>query len=148
MQIAVILAAGQSQRTGRVNKVFYKIKGKPLIFYTVLAFEKHPQIKKIILVARKKDFQNNAAQCNRPDQTKKRPTPRTPHSHERYRSIGSGNQQIYRNVIDGAEYALDPYRCESMIKSRRQKQDDQGRTVNAQADDAPGIAVLGGKYDQ
>lgn len=69
MNIAIILAAGQSRRLGkiyppkfckiklrRVNKIFYQIKGKPLIFYPILTFEKNSQIKKIILVARKKDF--------------------------------------------------------------------------------------------
>lgn len=56
MNIAIILAAGKSQRTGKINKLFYKIKGRPLIFYTILAFERHPQIKKIVLVARKEYF--------------------------------------------------------------------------------------------
>ncbi len=56
MNIAIILAAGKSQRTGKINKVFYKIKGKPLIFYSILRFEKHPEIQKIILVARKEYF--------------------------------------------------------------------------------------------
>ncbi len=56
MNIAIILAAGKSQRTGKINKVFCKIKGRPLIFYTILKFEKHPKIQKIILVARKEYF--------------------------------------------------------------------------------------------
>lgn len=56
MNIAVILAAGKSQRTGKANKVFYRIRKKPLIFYTLFAFERHPEIKKIILVARKEYF--------------------------------------------------------------------------------------------
>jgi len=56
MNIAIILAAGRSRRLRGINKIFYKIYGKPLIFYTILAFEKHPQIKKIIIVIRKSDF--------------------------------------------------------------------------------------------
>ncbi len=56
MNFAVILAAGQSRRTGKINKIFYRIKGNPLIFYTLKIFEKHKQINKIILVARKRDF--------------------------------------------------------------------------------------------
>ncbi|PIQ92457.1 MAG: 2-C-methyl-D-erythritol 4-phosphate cytidylyltransferase [Parcubacteria group bacterium CG11_big_fil_rev_8_21_14_0_20_39_14] len=60
MNFVILLAAGESRRTGKINKVFYKIKGKPLIFYTILAFEKHPKIKKIILVARRKDFKKTA----------------------------------------------------------------------------------------
>jgi 2-C-methyl-D-erythritol 4-phosphate cytidylyltransferase len=60
MEIAIILAAGNSERMHQlrgypINKIFYRIKGKPLIFYTILAFEKHPKIKEIILVRRKSD---------------------------------------------------------------------------------------------
>jgi len=68
MNIAIILAAGDSERLQPthhpsrknhrrgINKIFYRIRGKPLIFYTISAFEKHPQIKKIILVVKKTDF--------------------------------------------------------------------------------------------
>lgn len=56
MNFAIILAAGDSERMRGIDKIFYQIKGKPLIFYTILAFEKHPQIKKIILVVKKTDF--------------------------------------------------------------------------------------------
>ena len=55
MNFAIILAAGQGKRMRGTNKLFFKIKGKPLIFYTIRAFEKHPQINKIILVIRKKE---------------------------------------------------------------------------------------------
>ncbi len=58
MNIAIILAAGKSRRLKGINKIFYKIGGKPLIFYTLLAFEKNPQVNKIILVIRKKSFKN------------------------------------------------------------------------------------------
>jgi len=56
MNVAIILAAGDSERTKGINKIFYKIKGKPLIFYTISVLEKHLQIKKIILVTKKGDF--------------------------------------------------------------------------------------------
>jgi len=52
MTIAIILAAGDSERMRRINKIFYRIKGKPLIFYTIEAFEKHPQVDGIILLAK------------------------------------------------------------------------------------------------
>jgi len=55
MQIAIILAAGDSERMRGINKIFYRIKGKPLIFYTIEAFEKHPQVNGIILVVRESD---------------------------------------------------------------------------------------------
>ena len=56
MNIAIILAAGDSQRMRGINKVFCPIKGKPLIFYTISAFEKHPKIGKTILVVKSADF--------------------------------------------------------------------------------------------
>jgi len=55
MTIAIILAAGDSKRVRGINKIFYRISGKPLIFYTIRAVEKHPQVDGIILVARKSD---------------------------------------------------------------------------------------------
>jgi len=63
MNLAIILAAGESERMHPlrgypIDKIFYQIKKKPLIFYTILAFEKHPQIEKIILVIKKTDFKN------------------------------------------------------------------------------------------
>jgi 2-C-methyl-D-erythritol 4-phosphate cytidylyltransferase len=56
MNIAIILTGGNSTRTKPINKIFYPIKKKPLIYYTLLAFEKNPEIQKIILVAKKSDF--------------------------------------------------------------------------------------------
>jgi len=56
MNITIILAAGNSERMRGVDKIFYPIKKRPLIFYTISAFEKHSQIKKIIIVARRPDF--------------------------------------------------------------------------------------------
>lgn len=55
MTIAIILAAGDSKRVRGINKIFYRISGKPLIFYTIRAFEKHPQVDELVLVARKSD---------------------------------------------------------------------------------------------
>jgi len=56
MNIAVILASGSSKRMKGINKLFFKIKKKPLIVHTIRVFEAHPQIKKIILVAKRKNF--------------------------------------------------------------------------------------------
>ena len=55
MTIAIILAAGDSKRVRGINKIFYRISGKPLIFYTIRAFEKHPQVDELVLVAMKSD---------------------------------------------------------------------------------------------
>lgn len=56
MNIAIILAAGNSKRMIGIDKIFFKIKRKPLIFYTIRVFEKHPEIKKIVLVVKRSDF--------------------------------------------------------------------------------------------
>jgi len=56
MNIVIILAGGDSSRMKKINKIFYSIKGKPLIYYTISAFEKQPLINKVILVGRKIDF--------------------------------------------------------------------------------------------
>ena len=55
MNIVIILAAGNSQRMRGIDKIFYQVKKKPLIFYTISVFEKHSQIQRIILVVRKRD---------------------------------------------------------------------------------------------
>lgn len=56
MNVVIILAAGNSTRMKKINKIFYLIKRKPLIFYTISNFEKHPMINRIILVGKKIDF--------------------------------------------------------------------------------------------
>lgn len=56
MNTAIILAAGVSKRMKGVDKIFYRVKRRPLIFYTISVFERHPQIGKIILVVKKNNF--------------------------------------------------------------------------------------------
>lgn len=60
MNIAIILASGQSRRMKGLNKIFYKISGKPLVFYTINIFERHPQVQKIILVTKKNSLKRLA----------------------------------------------------------------------------------------
>ena len=55
MNFVVILAAGDSERMRGINKIFYKVRNKPLIFYTISIFENHPKINKIVLVTKKTD---------------------------------------------------------------------------------------------
>jgi len=55
----VIVAAGSAKRTGLgYNKVFYKIKGKTLIEYSVNHFLKDDDFKEIVIVVSKEDLQN------------------------------------------------------------------------------------------
>jgi 2-C-methyl-D-erythritol 4-phosphate cytidylyltransferase len=58
MNIAIILAGGQGKRMKGTDKVLFKIKGTPLFCHTLLVFEKHPLIDKIIFVARKNYFKD------------------------------------------------------------------------------------------
>ena len=51
---AVIVLAGNSTRFGQA-KAFFPINGKPLVSYTIAAFNSHPLIDEIILVIRKDD---------------------------------------------------------------------------------------------
>ena len=47
---AIVLAAGSGKRRGtRIAKQYLEIDGKPLLYYTLLAFERSPRIDKIIL---------------------------------------------------------------------------------------------------
>ena len=47
---AIVLAAGSGKRMGtKIAKQYLEIDGKPLLYYTLLAFERSPQIDKIIL---------------------------------------------------------------------------------------------------
>lgn len=49
--VAVLLAAGSGKRTqSALPKQFVKIAGKPMIFYTLEAFQNHPDIDEILLV--------------------------------------------------------------------------------------------------
>ncbi len=56
MNTTIILAAGNSERTNKINKIFYQISKKPLVYYTIQVFEKHPEIQEIILVIKKDDL--------------------------------------------------------------------------------------------
>lgn len=54
---AVIPAAGQGQRMqAGINKQFLTLRGKPILAYTLDAFEKHPLINEIVLVISAKEF--------------------------------------------------------------------------------------------
>jgi 2-C-methyl-D-erythritol 4-phosphate cytidylyltransferase len=53
MGIAIILASGIGKRMGAgKNKVFLRIRNKPVIFYVLRSFENYPKIKKIIITSK------------------------------------------------------------------------------------------------
>ncbi|MBT7736962.1 2-C-methyl-D-erythritol 2,4-cyclodiphosphate synthase [Candidatus Peregrinibacteria bacterium] len=54
MNHAIILAAGQGQRMSmKKDKMLLSVAGKPLIYYALMAFNDHPEIDSITLVANK-----------------------------------------------------------------------------------------------
>ncbi len=54
---AVILAAGNATRMGKINKQLYRINGIPVLAYTLLAYERCPLIREIVVVSRPSDFE-------------------------------------------------------------------------------------------
>ncbi|AGK99245.1 2-C-methyl-D-erythritol 4-phosphate cytidylyltransferase [Clostridium pasteurianum] len=55
---AIIVAGGKGTRMGKgINKLFLKIKDKPLLAYTLEAFEKNQYIDSIILVSAKNEME-------------------------------------------------------------------------------------------
>lgn len=53
---AVILAAGDSKRMGNINKLFYRVGGVPVLAHTLIAYQKSPLIREIVVVAKPEDF--------------------------------------------------------------------------------------------
>ena len=60
---AVIAAAGTSQRCKGEDKLFYQVRGKPVLAYTIEAFQKCPLISEIIIVARQEHFDSIGEIC-------------------------------------------------------------------------------------
>ncbi len=54
MNVGIIVAAGKSERMGpKVDKAFLSLGTKPVLAYSLIAFEKCPDIDGIVLVVRK-----------------------------------------------------------------------------------------------
>lgn len=54
MTTAIILAAGKSERMGSgVDKAFLSLVNKPVVAWSLIAFERCPNIDRIVLVVRK-----------------------------------------------------------------------------------------------
>ena len=49
---AVIVAAGSARRMQGIDKIMAPLDGKPVLWYTVHAFQEHPDIKEILIVTR------------------------------------------------------------------------------------------------
>lgn len=55
MSHAIILAAGKSERFGKKDKLLVEISGKPLIYYTLMAFNDHPEVSTVTLVVNRQN---------------------------------------------------------------------------------------------
>ncbi len=66
MNYLIIVAGGGGKRMGLgYNKIFAKIGGKPLIYWTVLAFEKSKSVDEIIISAAASDISKIRAICKK-----------------------------------------------------------------------------------
>ena len=54
--VAVVLAAGESKRMGTINKLFHRINGVPVLAHTLIAYQKCPLIREIVVVAKREDY--------------------------------------------------------------------------------------------
>ena len=54
---AVVLAAGESKRMGSINKLFYRLNGVPVLAHTLIAYQKCPLIREIVVVAKPEYFE-------------------------------------------------------------------------------------------
>ncbi|MDI3310542.1 MAG: 2-C-methyl-D-erythritol 4-phosphate cytidylyltransferase [Thermoanaerobacterium sp.] len=54
---AIVVAAGKGRRMGtKLNKVFLKLNGKPVLYYTLNVFEKLSELNEIVLVVSNEDI--------------------------------------------------------------------------------------------
>lgn len=58
MVSSIIVAAGSGKRMGQsVNKVFLDLNGYPVLFYSIRAFQEHPEVDEIILVLKEEEIE-------------------------------------------------------------------------------------------
>jgi 2-C-methyl-D-erythritol 4-phosphate cytidylyltransferase len=121
MVSAIVLAAGRSTRMGGgPNKQFIELLGKPLIYFSLAAFEQCPNIEAIILV-RRPDCAQQADRIVR-EYGFKKVAAFTDGGVERQNSVWNGLEKCDRAtditvVHDGARPLLTPALIESTIMS-------------------------------
>ncbi|MGD1019889.1 MAG: 2-C-methyl-D-erythritol 4-phosphate cytidylyltransferase [Verrucomicrobiia bacterium] len=123
MVTAIVLAAGRSTRMGGgPNKQFVELLGKPLLVYSLVAFERCPAIDAIVLV-RRPDYAQPAEQIVREFGFKK-VAAFADGGAERQDSVGNGLKACESRtdivaVHDGARPLVTPALIESTIVSAR-----------------------------
>jgi 2-C-methyl-D-erythritol 4-phosphate cytidylyltransferase len=123
MVSAIVLAAGRSTRMGGgPNKQFIELLGKPLLYYSLAAFEQCPAVDTVVLV-RRPDYARQAEQVVREFGFKK-VAAYADGGAERQDSVGNGLNACESRtdivaVHDGARPLVTPALIESTIASAR-----------------------------
>ena len=88
---AIVLAAGSGKRMGtKIAKQYLEIDGKPLLYYTLLAFERSPRIDKIILTV---GSEEQISYCQE--------TILRPYGFQKVASVITGGKERYDSVYEG-----------------------------------------------
>ena len=94
--VAIVLAAGQGKRrNSKVQKQYLLLKGKPILYYTLNAFEKSPLISEIVLVTGKDEIEY----CQKEIVEK--------YGFEKVRKITAGGKERYHSVYEGIKVIED-----------------------------------------
>ena len=127
---AIVLAAGSGKRMGtKIAKQYLEIDGKPLLYYTLLAFERSPRIDKIILTV---GSEEQISYCQE--------TILRPYGFQKVASVITGGKERYDSVYAGlcecrdCEYVLihdgaRPFVTEEILKRGLQKVKETGACV-------------------
>jgi 2-C-methyl-D-erythritol 4-phosphate cytidylyltransferase len=120
MLTAIIVAAGSSERMG-FDKVFAPIAGKPVIAYTINAFERTPCVDEVILVGRS----DSLAEFRKLLPVKTKVSNIVPGGAERHDSVRAGLESVnsksgFVAVHDAARPMITPEKIERVFKSCRE----------------------------
>lgn len=117
---AIVLAAGRSTRMGGgPNKQFIELSGKPLIWYSLTAFEQCRDVAEIVIVSRPE----YAAEAQRIAGAFKKVTAIVEGGVERQNSVWNGLEKVTSEIVavhDGARPLVTPALIEATIASARQ----------------------------
>ena len=119
MVTAIVLAAGRSTRMGGgSNKQFIELSGKPLLYYSLAAFEQCCVIDAVVLV-RRPDYAEQAGEIVRQFGFKK-VTAFADGGPERQNSVWNGLQKVTGDIVavhDGARPLVTPALIEATVAS-------------------------------
>src|SRR5438105_2001184 len=120
MLSAIIVAAGSSERMG-FDKVFAPIAGKPMLAYTIDAFERTPCVDEIILVGRS----DSLPEFQKLLPAKTKVSNIVPGGAERHDSVRAGLEKVNRSsefvaVHDAARPMITPEKIELVFEASRE----------------------------